>query len=51
MSAENMVFAVFCLVFVIPTLYVLMPRKKSNSSQPQNRDQDEFQEDPKNFKL
>ena len=44
MSAENIVFGIFCLVFVIPTLYVLIPRKNSNSTQSQSRDQDGIQE-------
>lgn len=30
MSTESIVFMVFCLVFAVPTIYVLIPKKKDN---------------------
>lgn len=33
MSSEDIVFLVFCLAFIIPTVYVLLPNKSNKQNE------------------
>lgn len=41
MSAENIVFLIFCLIFVIPTIYVLRPSQKNSELKSENHKETE----------